>query len=101
MRSRYSAIASSSFPWSLRAMPRLLWASAIVGLEPQGLAVLGDRLIQLPLVAQGDAEVAVGLGVIGLEPHGFAVLGDRLVHLPLVAAGRLPRLYVGLGDSRA
>ena len=39
----------------------------VVGLEPQGFAVLGDRLLELPLVAQDEAEVVVGRGVIRLE----------------------------------
>ena len=62
-----------------------------VGLEPDRGAVLGDRLLDLPLVVQGDAEVVVGLGDVGLEPDRGAVLGDRLLQLPLVARA-LPRL---------
>ena len=77
-----------------------MWASAIVGLEPEGFAVLGDRLIELPLVVQGDAEVVVGIGEVGLEAQRLAVLGDRLVQLPLVAQG-VAEVVVGLGSSRA
>ena len=58
---------------------------------------LGDRLVQLPLVAQGVAEVVVGLGVVGLEPERRAVLGDRLVQLPLIAQGNA-EVVVGLGE---
>ena len=36
--------------------------SGLVGLEPERLAVLGDRLVELPLV-QGDAEAEVGYKV--------------------------------------
>ena len=38
-----------------------------VGLEPDGLAVVGDGLVQLPLAVQGDAEVEVGLASSGLS----------------------------------
>ena len=62
-----------------------------VGLEPDRLAVCGDRLVQLPLARQGDAEVGVGLGVVGLEPDRLAVFGDGLVELPL-GFRALPRL---------
>ena len=72
----------------------------VVGLEPDGLAVVGDGLVQLPLVAQGDAEVVVGLGVVGLEPDGLAVVGDGLVQLPLVPQG-VAEVVVGLGVRRA
>ena len=60
MAVRYSAIASFGFPWSSRALPRLLWASAESGLSRMGVAVLGDRFLQLPLLLQGEAEVEVG-----------------------------------------
>ena len=33
---------------------------SVIGFEPDGLAVLGDRLIQLMLVVQGNAEVVMG-----------------------------------------
>ena len=64
---------------------------SVVGFEPDRLAVLGDRLIQLTLILQGGAEVVVGHSVIGLEPDGLAVLGDRLIQLTLVVQG-VPRL---------
>ncbi len=45
----------------------------VVGLEPDGLAVFGDGLVELALVPQGVAEVGVGLGVVGLEPDRLAI----------------------------
>ena len=51
------------------------------------VAVLGDRLVQLPLLAQGLAEVVVEGGVVGLDADGGAVLGDRLIQLPLHKQG--------------
>ena len=56
---RNSATASAYSPRERRTTPRLLWAWH-VGLEPEAGAVLGDRLVQLPLIVQGDAEVVRG-----------------------------------------
>ena len=81
---RYSAIASSSFPWSRRAYAEVVVGLGVVGLEPDRLAVFGDRLVQLPLFSQGNAEVVVGLGVIGLEAQRVAEHQDRLARIPAV-----------------
>ena len=67
-------------------MPRLLWAFSVVGLDFQGLPVMGDRLVDLSAAGQGDSEVVVGLGVVGLDFQGLAVMGDGLVDLS--AAGQ-------------
>ena len=67
-----------------------------VGLEPDRLAVFGDGLVELPLVAQGVAEVVVGLGEVGLEPDRLAAFGDGLVELPLVIQGDAE---VGVGPA--
>ena len=69
-----------------------------VGLEPDRRAVFGVGLGQLPLVAQGDAEVVVGLGVVGLEPDRLAVFGDGLGQLPL-GARAMPRLMWAAAKS--
>ena len=63
----------------------------VVGLEPDRLAVCGDGLVGLPLVAQGVAEVVVGHGVVGLEPDRLAEFGDGLVGFPW-ARRAMPRL---------
>ena len=66
--------------------------------EVAGRAEFGDRLLQLPLGAQGNAEVAVGIGAVGPKPNHLAELGDRLLQLPL-----LKRAYsrsVGLARSQ-
>ena len=63
----------------------------VVGLDFQGLAVMGDGLVHLSAAGQGEAEVVVGLGVVGLDFQGLAVMGDGLVELS--APGQsLPRL---------
>ena len=80
------------------------WALGVVGLEPDRLAVLGDRLVQLPLAARACAEIDVGRGVVGLEPDRLAVLGDGLVQLPLAHQGDaevgVGRGVVGLEPDR-
>ena len=81
-------MASSSLPWSFRAMPRLEWATASSGLSRIARAEFGDGLVELPLVHQGVAEVVVGFGEVGLEPDRGAVFGDGLVELALVLSGR-------------
>ena len=68
----------------------------VVGLEPDRLAVLGDRLGRLPLGVQGEAEVVVGLAVVGLEPDRLAVFGDGLVPAPLSVQG-VAEVVVGHG----
>ena len=84
--SRISAIASSSFPWRLRAC-RGCCEPRIIKLEAQCFAPFGDRFLQLSLVAQGEAEVVAGVWVIGLESQRLAELGDRLGQLPLPVQG--------------
>jgi hypothetical protein len=55
-----------------------------VRLEPGGLAVLGDGLLQQALVLQSDPEVVVGFGVVLPEPKNLAELGDGLVQQSLL-----------------
>ena len=97
---RYSAIASSRFPWALRALPRLLWAEDVVGLEPDRFAVFGDRLVQLPLGVQGHAEVVVGRAVVGLEPDRLAAGCDgRVEERPgLLWAAQRPQQFAEAGQ---
>ena len=49
------------------------------GLEPDCLAVLSDRLLQLSLVTQRVAEVVMSVGEVGLEPDCLAAFRDRPV----------------------
>ena len=46
------------------------------------MRILGDRLIQLPLLLEGQAEVVVVRGEVGLESNGLAEFGDRRAHSP-------------------
>jgi hypothetical protein len=69
----------------------------IVGLEPDGLAVLSDSLIELALACQGEAEVDVGFGGILLESDGLAEFGNGLVELAPAEQGSA-EVDVGLGE---
>ena len=66
-----------------------------VGLEADGLADGGDRLLELALVDQGVAEVLVGLGEVGLEADGLAELGLGGGIVVLAVAQDLPRAADG------
>ena len=63
----------------------------VVGLEPDRRAVFGDRLVELALVRQGDAEVVVGFGVVGLEPDRLRYSAMASSSLPW-SVRALPRL---------
>jgi hypothetical protein len=49
----------------------------IVGLEPDRLAVRGDRLGQLASSSQGEGEVEVNLGIVGPSVDASSADGDR------------------------
>ena len=70
-----------------------------VRLQFQCPAVAGDRLVELPLTLQSEAEVVVDLGKVRLQFQGAAVAGDRLVQFPLVLQ-RIAQVAVGLGIVR-
>jgi hypothetical protein len=55
-----------------------------VGVEANGLEVLGDGLLVLLLLLKDEAEPVVGQGVLGVEVDGLAVLGDGRLVLLLV-----------------
>ena len=55
-------IASSNFPWSSQGRCRGCCGPRHSPVQFQGPAEAGDRLVQLPLGLQGDAEVVVGFG---------------------------------------
>ena len=84
---RYSAIASADFPCSRQGASEVEVIPAIVGLEPDGLAVFIDRLVQLPLAAEDLGEVVVGPVDPRLELDGHAIFVDRFCRLPLLEQG--------------
>ena len=66
-----------------------------VGLDFQGLLVMGDGLVELSAAGQGKAEVDMGLGEVGLDFQGLAVMGDGLVDLPATSQNGC-KVVVGL-----
>jgi hypothetical protein len=65
--------------------------------EFDGLTVASDRLVQLVLVLQGEAEVEVGEGIFRVEFDGFARAGDGLFQLLLGVQG-IAEIVVGAGQ---
>ena len=51
----------------------------VVGVEFDGLVVIGQGLVVAALVVVGDAPVDVGLGVVGVEFDGLVVVGQGFV----------------------
>src|SRR5262249_4347911 len=68
----------------------------VLRVEPDGLVVIRDSLVELPLLVVGDSPVVEGEGVLGVEADGLRVIGDGLVVLPLVGVGNSP-VAVGVG----
>ena len=48
-------------PWSWKAVPRVLWASARPGFNSSARPVAGDRFVRLPLFAAGRCPGCCGL----------------------------------------
>ena len=64
------------------ANPRqVIQCRRVVGIDFQGLAVMGDGVIKLAAVGQGKAKFVVGFRVVGLDFQGLVVMGDSLVNL--------------------
>ena len=59
-----------------------------VWVDPDCVAPFGDRLLQLPVLAQGGAEARVGHGVGALDPDRCAQFDDRMVYLTAPAETR-------------
>jgi hypothetical protein len=47
--------------------------------EPNGLAILGDGVVQLALLLQHNPEIVVGRDTVLLDSDGLVILGDGLV----------------------
>ena len=70
--------------------------SRVIGLESDGPAIRRDRLVELPLVLQSDAEIVVGLGAVRFQGDDLPMVGNRLVQSPLDSKG-LPSIAKGFG----
>ena len=71
----------------------------VVGLDFQGLLVLGDGLVEPSAAGQGNAEVVVGLGVVGVDFQRLLVIGDGLVDLSAPWPEAMPRLLWAIQQS--
>src|SRR5580704_1352864 len=60
----------------------------IVGVDFQGLLVLGNSLVQLSLLKESRAKVAVGFRIVGVDFQGLLILGNSLVQLSLLKESR-------------
>ena len=63
---------------------------AVVGVEPDRLAVFCEGLVELPVLPQGGAEIGVRHGEVGLEADGLAELGDRPRRSRRISSRRKP-----------
>ena len=93
-------MASSTCPRPAKASAQVVVGLRVVGLDFQGLPVMGDGLVDLSAAGQAKAEVVVGLGIVGLDFQGLPVMGDGLVDLS-AAGQRDAEVVVGLQRSRA
>ena len=70
-------MASSTSSAAGQSQAEVVVGLGVVGLDFQGLLVMGDGLVDLPEAGQSHAEVVVGLRVVGLDFQGLPVMGDR------------------------
>ena len=64
----------------------------VVRLQSDGLAVLGDGLLQLPLFRQGAAQVGVGHGPVRLQSDGLPIVGDSFFVSPELREDNAPHI---------
>src|SRR3954449_7697359 len=55
----------------------------ILRIEPDRLAIIGDRQIVFTLVLPCEAAIVVGECIFRIEADGFAIIGDRSVEIAL------------------
>ncbi len=72
-------MASSSFFWSLQGDAEVVVGAGVFRVEFDGLAVAGDGLVQLPLLLQGDAEVAQYGHTPGPQRQRSCIVANRLL----------------------
>jgi hypothetical protein len=57
--------------------PAIEVSQAILGVQPDGLAVIIDRFLVLLIIIIGESAVVAVSSVIGVEPDRFGVVFDR------------------------
>ena len=55
-----------------------------LGIEPNGLGEVGNRLVEFALFYIGIGSPPIGLGTLWSEPNGLGVVGNRLVEVTLL-----------------
>ena len=72
----------------MSALRQLFVGLGIIGLQADGFAIAGNRVVKLGHILQRDAkqeqvqpELEVGPGVVGLEANGLLELEDRFLEL--------------------
>ena len=68
----------------------------MVGVEPQGLGILGPGLVVPPLAEQGRSQVVVHSGIVGFQLQGLGIPGPGLVE-PSLAGESHSQVDVRLG----
>ena len=61
---------------------------AILGVEPDGLVVVRQRVVEVALALIGEAAVAERRPVGGIEPDGLVVVGQRMLEVALAGHRR-------------
>src|SRR5271165_770242 len=56
----------------------------MVGVDFEGLSILGNRLVQLSFLREGHSQVALGVHIVRVELQGFSKLLNRFVRLPIL-----------------
>ena len=65
------------------------------GVEPDRFPVFGDRLIDLSLVLQGNAQMDMAEIVAGCQPDGLAIRGDCVGEIPLLGHEEIAEVEKG------
>ena len=63
----------------------------VLGLDFQGLLIMGNGRIHLVTAGQGQAETVLGFGEVGLDFYGLLTLSDSRIDLA-ASRRRAPRL---------
>ena len=71
----------------------------MLGVQPDGLAEIGDRLVSVAVPVVGQAPLVVRPGMLGVQPDGLAEVRDRRIGLALLPVGQ-GQVVIRLGTFR-
>ena len=60
----------------------------MLGVQPDGLAEIGNRLVSVAVPVVGQAPLVVSPGMLGVQPDGLAEVRDRRIGLALLPVGQ-------------